>query len=48
LSPGPASASPPPRDVIERSLGGLPDATVGKVLQYNAERLFGLEPAVRG
>jgi predicted TIM-barrel fold metal-dependent hydrolase len=48
LSPGPASASPTPREVIERSLGGLPETTVGKVLQHNAERLFSLEPGVRG
>jgi predicted TIM-barrel fold metal-dependent hydrolase len=47
LSPGPASESPTPRDVIDRSLGGLPEATVGKVLQYTATKLYHLEPPVR-
>jgi predicted TIM-barrel fold metal-dependent hydrolase len=44
LSPGPASESPSPRDVIERSLGGLPDDVVGKVLQHTATELYQLEP----
>jgi predicted TIM-barrel fold metal-dependent hydrolase len=47
LSPGPASESPSPRDVMERSLGGLPDELVGKVLQGTATRLYHLEPPVR-
>jgi predicted TIM-barrel fold metal-dependent hydrolase len=46
LSPGPASESPSPRDVIERSLGGLPDEVVGKVLQHTATELYHLEPPV--
>jgi len=40
LSPGPASESPSPRDVIERSLAGVPDEIAGKVLHN-------LEPPVR-
>jgi predicted TIM-barrel fold metal-dependent hydrolase len=47
LSPGPASESPSPRDVIEQSLGGLPDEVVGKVLQHTATELYHLEPPVR-
>jgi len=47
LSPGPASESLSPRDVIEISLGGLPDETVGKVLQHTATRLYHLEPPSR-
>ena len=47
LSPGPASESPSPREVIERSLGGLPDEVVGKVLQHTATELYHLEPPVR-
>jgi uncharacterized protein len=43
LSPGPASESPSPRDVMERSLAGLPDDVVGNVLQYTATRLYHLE-----
>ncbi|WP_083733881.1 amidohydrolase family protein [Actinomadura sp. CNU-125] len=48
LSPGPASESPSPRDVMERSLGGLPEETIGKVLQHTATKLYNLEPPVRG
>ncbi|MFB4309702.1 amidohydrolase family protein [Actinomadura sp. GTD37] len=48
LSPGPASESPSPRDVIEESLAGIPDEIVGNVLQHTATRLYGLEPPVRG
>ncbi|MBO0727764.1 MAG: amidohydrolase family protein [Acidimicrobiaceae bacterium] len=44
LSPGPASESPNPRDVMERSLHGLPEETVGNVLQYTATRLYHLDP----
>ena len=47
LSPGPASESPSPRDVMERSLRGMPDDIVGKVLQHTATRLYHLEPPVR-
>jgi len=47
LSPGPASESPNPRDVVERSLGGLPDEVVGKVLQHTATKLDHLDPPVR-
>jgi predicted TIM-barrel fold metal-dependent hydrolase len=47
LSPGPASESPSPRDVVERSLGGLPDAVVGKVLQHTATALYHLDPPLR-
>jgi predicted TIM-barrel fold metal-dependent hydrolase len=47
LSPGPASESPSPRDVIERSLGGLPDEVVGKVLQHTATELYQLEAPAR-
>jgi hypothetical protein len=32
---------------MERSLGGLPDELVGKVLQGTATRLYHLEPPVR-
>jgi hypothetical protein len=47
LSPGPASESPSPRDVMERSLGGLPDDVVGRVLQHTATELYHLEAPVR-
>ena len=47
LSPGPASESPNPRDVMERSLAGVPDEIAGKVLQHTATRLYHLEPPVR-
>ena len=47
LSPGPASESPSPRDVIEESLADLPDRVVGKVLQHTATSLYKLEPPVR-
>ena len=47
LSPGPASESPNPRVVMERSLEGLPDELVGKVLQHTATRLYHLDPPVR-
>ena len=47
LSPGPASESPSPREVIERSLGGLPDEVVGKVLQHTATELYQLEAPAR-
>jgi len=47
LSPGPASESPSPRDVIERSLAGISDEIVGKVLQHTATKLYNLEPPVR-
>jgi hypothetical protein len=47
LSPGPASESPSPRAVMERSLGGLSDEIVGKVLQHTATKVYHLEPPVR-
>ena len=47
LSPGPASESPSPRDVIERSLAGLSDDVVGKVLQHTATALYQLDPPAR-
>jgi predicted TIM-barrel fold metal-dependent hydrolase len=47
LSPGPASESPSPREVMERSLGGLDDEIVGKVLQHTATKLYNLQPPVR-
>ena len=47
LSPGPASESPSPREVIHRALGDLPDEIVGKVLQHTATRLYSLDPPVR-
>ena len=48
LSPGPASHSPNPRVVIERSLHGVSDEIAGKVLQHTATKLYHLEPPVRG
>jgi predicted TIM-barrel fold metal-dependent hydrolase len=47
LSPGPASESLSPRDVMEISLRGLPDDTVGKVLQHTATKLYHLDPPSR-
>jgi uncharacterized protein len=47
LSPGPASESLSPRDVIELSLAGMPEETVGKVLQHTATRLYHLDPPSR-
>lgn len=47
LSPGPASESPSPRDVVERALGDLPDELVGKVLQHTATQLYQLQAPVR-
>src|SRR6266699_2811340 len=47
LSPGPASESPSPREVMERSLGGLSDEIIGKVLQHTATKLYNLDPPVR-
>jgi predicted TIM-barrel fold metal-dependent hydrolase len=47
LSPGPASESPSPREVIEHSLGGLPDDIIGNVLQHTATKLYHLEPPAR-
>jgi predicted TIM-barrel fold metal-dependent hydrolase len=44
LSQGPASESPSPRDVMEASLGGLPDDVAGKVLQHTATALYHLDP----
>ncbi|UGQ12465.1 amidohydrolase [Yinghuangia sp. ASG 101] len=47
LSPGPASESPSPRDIMERSLQGLPEETVAKVLQHTATKLYHLDPPIR-
>lgn len=47
LSPGPASESPSPRDVVEQALGDLPDELVGKVLQHTATQLYQLQAPVR-
>lgn len=47
LSPGPASESPSPSDVVERSLGGVGDEIAGKVLQHTATKLYQLDPPVR-
>ncbi len=47
LSPGPASSSPSPREVVARSLGGLDESIQGKVLQHTATRLYHLDPPVR-
>ncbi len=47
LSPGPASESPSPREVMERSLRGVPDEIVGKVLQHTATKLYNLEAPAR-
>ncbi len=47
LSPGPASESPSPRDVMEASLAGLPDEIVGNVLQHTATKLYHLDPPAR-
>lgn len=42
-----ASESPSPRDVMERSLRGVPDETAGQVLQHTATKLYNLEPPAR-
>jgi hypothetical protein len=47
LSPGPASESPSPRDVMENALGDVPDEIAGKVLQYTATKLYNLDAPVR-
>lgn len=47
LSPGPASESPSPREVMERSLEGISEEIVGKVLQHTATKLYKLEPPAR-
>jgi predicted TIM-barrel fold metal-dependent hydrolase len=43
MSPGPASIARVPRDYIRETLGGLPDATLVKVLHDNAARVYHLE-----
>jgi predicted TIM-barrel fold metal-dependent hydrolase len=48
LSPGPASNSPNPRVVMERSLEGVADDVAGKVLQHTATALYHLDPPARG
>jgi predicted TIM-barrel fold metal-dependent hydrolase len=48
LSPGPASIALSPREVVERSLGGLPDNIAEKVLFQTAHRLYHLDaPALK-
>jgi hypothetical protein len=47
LSPGPASESPNPRVVMERSLQGLSDQIAGDILQHTATRLYHLDPPAR-
>jgi len=47
LSPGPASESPSPREVMERSLAGISEEIAGKVLQHTATRLYHLAPPAR-
>ena len=47
LSPGPASESPSPRDVMERALADLPEEIVAKVLQHTATKLYQLDPPDR-
>jgi hypothetical protein len=32
---------------MERSLGGLPEEIIGKVLQHTATKLYNLDPPVR-
>jgi predicted TIM-barrel fold metal-dependent hydrolase len=43
LSPGPTSSAPNPRDLVDQELGRLPDATLAKVLQGTAARVYRLE-----
>lgn len=47
LSPGPASESPAPPVVMERSLAGVDEETIGKILQHTATRLYHLDPPTR-
>ena len=47
LSPGPASESPSPRDVMETALAGLDEQLVGDILQHTATELYHLEPPTR-
>lgn len=49
LSPGPASSSGIPSDVIEQNLGGLREDLLAKVLHDNAAKLYHLKsPTYRG
>jgi predicted TIM-barrel fold metal-dependent hydrolase len=43
MAPGPRSSAMRPRDYANRTLAGLPDATLGKVLHDNAARLYKLD-----
>ena len=45
LSPGPASSSENPRDMIRKSIGGLPDEIQRKILFETAARLYHVEVA---
>jgi predicted TIM-barrel fold metal-dependent hydrolase len=47
LSAGPASPSPNPRIMMERSLGTFSDDLAGKILQHTATRLYHLDPPTR-
>ncbi|MGE4651180.1 MAG: amidohydrolase family protein, partial [Myxococcota bacterium] len=40
MSPGPASIARPPKQYIQETLGGLPDAVLSKILHDNAARLY--------
>jgi predicted TIM-barrel fold metal-dependent hydrolase len=43
MSPGPASVAIKPSDYIKETLGGLPEATLRKVLHGNAARIYHLD-----
>jgi predicted TIM-barrel fold metal-dependent hydrolase len=43
LSPGPASSSPPPAQVVKDHLGSVDDSVVRKVTHDNAARLYRLD-----
>jgi predicted TIM-barrel fold metal-dependent hydrolase len=48
LSPGPASLSKSPKEVIDQHLAGLPEDVIRKVLHGNAARIYNLKvPALR-
>jgi hypothetical protein len=42
MSPGPVSAALAPREFINRNLRDLPHATLRKILQDNAMKLYNL------
>ena len=43
MSPGPASTADHPRDFAERTLAGLPEESIAKVLHHNAARVYHLD-----